>query len=98
MELTLFSALLVAVFVAVFLLAVSSSIAHGAAISAEDDAINKNNNSPANMLPKSRIPREKVFAANSTKFNKILNGNIAGPNGAVHNSLMKPPKPLILKE
>src|SRR5699024_5800690 len=65
-------------------------------------AISMNTNSPANMFPKSRMPKETVLAAYSIRFSRILKGArkiMAIPlavKGVVNKPLAKPAGFLIL--
>ncbi len=56
--------------------------------------ISRNTISPPNMLPNSRIASEIGLLSHSTMLRIRLNGIIHLPNGAVRNSLVKPPRPL----
>jgi len=57
--------------------------------------INRNTISPPNILPNSRIASDTGLLIHSTILRMRLNGSIHLPNGAVRNSLLKPPKPLL---
>jgi len=57
--------------------------------------IKRNTISPPNMLPNSRIASDTGLLIHSTIFKIRLNGSIHLPNGAVRNSLLKPPSPLL---